>query len=74
MEKKKLDWIIQIIREQMVTGSTAGAPGFSEKSPVEGPTAGMSPVVNFDGRSRVARRLPSPYRVDLIKKKKKSTP
>ncbi len=57
----------------MVTASTTSAPGFSEKSPAEGPTAGMSPLVKFDGRSKIARRLPPPYKSDLIKKKK-STP
>jgi len=35
----------QFIDEMMVTGSTAGAAGFSEKSPAEGPTAGTSSVM-----------------------------
>jgi hypothetical protein len=50
MEKKKLDRIIEIIREQMVTGSTAGSPGFSGKSPAEGPTAGFDPVMGTTKR------------------------
>ena len=47
MEKKKLDWIISIIKEQMgggaaptmSTGSTAGAPGFSGAADPKGPVA-----------------------------------
>jgi len=71
MESKKLDWIISIIREDMmVANPSGGSGGFGEKSPAEGPTAGMSPLLKFDGRSRVARRLPPQYRSDLIKKKK----
>ena len=41
MEKKKLERIINFIREEMMTtGSTAGKPGFSSKADAEGPTAG----------------------------------
>jgi hypothetical protein len=75
MEKKKLDWIISIIREEMMTAnSPGGSGGFGETSPAEGPTAGRSKKIKFDGRSGVARRLPPLYRTDLIKKRKKSTP
>ena len=74
MEKKKLDRLIGIIREQMVTGSSATAAGFSASADAKGPTAGFDPVMKFDGRSKIARRLPPPYRNDLIKKRKKSTP
>ena len=46
MEKKKLDWIIRLIREEMMTtGSTAGKPGFSNKAAAKGPTAGFDPVM-----------------------------
>ena len=34
----------------MVTGSTAGSPGFSGKSPAEGPTAGFDPVMGTTKR------------------------
>ena len=45
MEKKKLERIINFIREEMMTtGSTAGKPGFSSKADAEGPTAGFDPV------------------------------
>lgn len=74
MDSKKLDWIISIIREEMMTANPpGGSGGFGETSPSEGPTAGKPTLVQFDGRSKVARRLPPPYRADLIKKRKKST-
>lgn len=58
MEKKKLDWIIKIIREQMVTGSTAGAPGFSGTSDPKGPTAGFDPVMGLKKRRGPQIKLP----------------
>ena len=46
MEKKKLDRIIEIVREEMMTtGSTPGKPGFSSAAPAKGPTAGFDPVM-----------------------------
>ena len=46
MENKKLDKIINIIREEMMTtGSTPGKPGFSSKADAAGPTAGFDPVM-----------------------------
>jgi hypothetical protein len=45
MEKNKLDKLIRIIREQMVTGSTANAAGFSGAADPKGPTAGFDPVM-----------------------------
>ena len=52
MEKKKLDWILRLIREEMMTtGSSAGKPGFSNKASDKGPTAGFDPVM-----SRVEKR------------------
>ena len=46
MEKKKLDRIIDIVREEMMTtGSTPGKPGFSSKADAVGPTAGFDPVM-----------------------------
>ncbi len=46
MEKKKLDRIIDIVREEMMTtGSTPGKPGFSSKADATGPTAGFDPVM-----------------------------
>jgi hypothetical protein len=54
MEKKKLDRIIEIIREQMVTASTAGAPGFSASANPKGPTAGFDPVMGLTRRKKYA--------------------
>ena len=46
MEIRKLDRIINIIREEMMTtGSTPGKPGFSSAAPAKGPTAGFDPVM-----------------------------
>ena len=46
MEKRKLERIINFIREDMMTtGSTAGKPGFSSKADDEGTTAGFDPVM-----------------------------
>ena len=46
MENSKLDKIINIIREEMMTtGSTTGKPGFSSAAPAKGPTAGFDPVM-----------------------------
>lgn len=69
----KLISIIRIIREEvtMSTSSTAGKAGFggSAQGFDLGPTAGYDKPL-FDGRSRVARRLPPPYRNALINLKK----
>jgi len=54
MEKKKLERIIDIIREQMVTGSTASAPGFSASAEAKGPTAGFDPVMGLTRRKKYA--------------------
>ena len=71
MEKKKLDKLIEIIREEMMTtGSTAGKPGFSSNADASGPTAGFDPLMKLDGRSKLMRRLPQPYRKSLTSKKK----
>ena len=46
MEKKKLDKIISIIREEMMTANAPGASGgFGADSPAKGPRAGFSPVM-----------------------------
>ena len=45
MEKKKLNRIVNLIREQMATNSVAGKPGFSSAAPAKGPTAGFDPVM-----------------------------
>ena len=46
MENKKLNRIINIVREEMMTtGRTPGKPGFSSAAPAKGPTAGFDPVM-----------------------------
>ena len=56
MKKTKLDRIINLIREEMMTtGSTAGKPGFSSKADAEGPTAGFDPLL---GKKK--KRRPTP--------------
>jgi hypothetical protein len=58
MEKKKLNRIIEIIREQIATGSTASAPGFSGTSDPKGPTAGFDPVMGLRRRNGPQIKLP----------------
>ena len=56
MKKTKLDLIISLIREEMMTtGSSAGKPGFSSKADAEGPTAGFDPLL---GKKK--KRRPTP--------------
>ena len=50
MEKNKLNRLIEIIREQMVTGSSAGAAGFSGSADPKGPVSGFDPVIGRTGR------------------------
>ena len=57
----------------MSTASTSGKAGFggSAQGFDPGPTAGIDlPVGKLDGRSKIARRLPPPYRKSLTSKKK----
>ena len=42
MDQKKLDWIISIVREEMMT---AGTGGFTSSSDPKGPVAGFDPVM-----------------------------
>lgn len=58
MEKKKLEKIIEIIREQMVTGSTASSPGFSSMADSRGPTAGFDSVLGLKRRKGPQIKLP----------------
>jgi hypothetical protein len=70
----KLISIVKNIREEMImtTATSAGKAGFggSAQGFDPGPTAGYDKPL-FDGRSRIARRLPPPYKSALIKNKKK---
>ena len=58
MEKRKLERIINFIREEMMTtGSSAGKPGFSSKADAEGPTAGFDPVMGKVERRKKPRYI-----------------
>jgi hypothetical protein len=54
MEKKKLDRIINIIREQLV----AGNGGFTGSADPKGPVAGFDSVMRMDKRKRLRFKLP----------------
>ncbi len=54
MEKKKLDWIISIIKEQIVANAAGGSGGFSGSSDPKGPTAGFDPVMGLARRKKYA--------------------
>jgi hypothetical protein len=54
MEKKKLDRIINIIREQMV----AGNGGFTGSVDPKGPVAGFDPVIGTTKRKNPQIKLP----------------
>jgi hypothetical protein len=51
MDQKKLDWIISIVREEMMT---AGTGGFASSSDPKGPVAGFDPVVGLTRRKKYA--------------------
>ena len=58
MEKKKLDWIISIIKEQMVGNAPGTSGGFSGSSDPKGPTAGFDPVMGLRRRKGPQIKLP----------------
>jgi hypothetical protein len=58
MEKKKLDWIISIIKEQMVANAPGASGGFSGSSEAKGPTAGFDPVMGLRRRKGPQIKLP----------------
>ena len=58
MEKKKLDRILEIIREQMVANAPGGSGGFSGSADPKGPTAGFDPVMGFRRRKGPQIKLP----------------
>jgi hypothetical protein len=72
----KIDKLIEIVRTLkeeggMTTGSSGPVAGFSSMSNASGPVAGQTPVLpKLDGRSKIMRRLPSPYKRALQKTKK----
>lgn len=65
---EKIDRLIQIIRENMVANSPGTGGGFGSSSNPAGPTAGYDQPL--DGRTKLMRRLPQPYRKFLSKRKR----
>lgn len=70
MKENILQNSIKMIRNLMEEGMVVGTGGFSGSANPKGPVAGFDPVMKLDGRSKVMRRLPPPYRKDLLSKKK----
>lgn len=58
MEKKKLDWIISLIKEQMVANAAGSSGGFSGSAEAKGPTAGFDPVMGLRRRKGPQIKLP----------------
>ena len=77
MDINKIIAIVRNLQEDaptMSTASTAGKAGFggSAQGFDPGPTAGKDlPLGKFDGRSKIVRRLPPPYKKSLINSKKR---
>jgi len=70
MEKKKLDWIIGIVREEMMSANAAGqSGGFSADAPAAGPRAGISPVMGMTKRKKLHIKLPPGQRKRWMKPK-----
>jgi hypothetical protein len=68
MEKKKLDRIISIIKEQMVANAPGAQGGFSGSSDVKGPTAGFDPVMGLRRRKGPQIKLPPGSRTRWMNK------
>lgn len=58
MEKKKLDRILEIVREQMVANAPGAQGGFSGSADPKGPTAGFDPVMGLRRRKGPQIKLP----------------
>ena len=58
MEKKKIDKIISIIREQMVANAPGAQGGFSGSADPKGPVAGFDPVIGTTRRRGPQIKLP----------------
>ena len=73
MKKTKLDRIINLIREEMMTtGSTAGKPGFSSSADAEGPVAGADPLMFAKPQKRkLGPWIKAAIKQDKKKKKKR---
>jgi hypothetical protein len=58
---EKIDRIIQIIREEMMTANAPSSQGgFGADSPAVGPRAGTSPLIKFMRRGKIDYRTVKP--------------
>jgi hypothetical protein len=55
MDPKKLDWIISIVREEMMA---SGQSGFTGAADPKGPVAGFDPVMGLKKRKGPQIKLP----------------
>jgi hypothetical protein len=69
MDPKKLEKIISIIREQMVSNVPGTQGGFSGSSDPKGPTAGFDPVMGFKRRKGPQIKLPAGSRKRWMNRK-----
>lgn len=58
MDLKKLDWIISIVREQMVANAPGTQGGFSGSADPKGPVSGFDPVMGTTRRKGPQIKLP----------------
>ena len=71
MKKSKLDWIIRMLREEMVANAPGESGGFSGSANPKGPVAGFDPVMGKTARRKKKKyiKLPAGSRKRWIKKK-----
>ncbi len=70
MEKKKLDWIIRMIKEEMVANAPGESGGFSSSANPKGPVAGRDVAMGkMMRRKKKYIKLPAGSRKRWMKKK-----
>jgi hypothetical protein len=64
MEKKKLDWIISIVKEQIVANAAGSSGGFSGSADPKGPVAGFDALLGKKKKDGTVdfRRIKPNYR------------
>ena len=73
MKRNKLDKIISIIREEMMTANPPGGQGgFGADAPAKGPRAGFSPVMGKVMKRKKYIKLPAGSRKRWMKGKDES--
>ncbi len=70
MKKSKLDWIIRMLREEMVANAPGESGGFSGSANPKGPVAGFDPVMGKTVRRKKKKyiKLPAGSRKRWMKK------